>query len=105
MTITLSFLTRRGHCIYHRSIHGAGLLARLGHVSTKCDADGSNVALDTCSQAAFNKYHRLIFEHLNLLSDPKMVCAMSLGYADNTRVENTLASEQVPVEGFVRFHS
>ncbi|EUB76025.1 hypothetical protein PMI27_002201 [Pseudomonas sp. GM41(2012)] len=34
-----------------------------------------------------------------------MVYAKSLGYADNTRVENTLASEQVPVEGFVRFHS
>jgi len=61
--------------------------------------------LDTCPQAAFNKYHRLISEHLNLPSDQKMVCAMSLGYADNTKVENTLASERVPVEGFVQFHS
>lgn len=61
--------------------------------------------LDTCPQAAFNKYHRLIFEHLNLPSDQKMVCAMSLGYADNAKVENTLASKRVPVESFVRFHS
>ncbi|MNF85390.1 nitroreductase A [compost metagenome] len=61
--------------------------------------------LDTCPQAAFNKYHRLISEHLNLPSDQKMVCAMSLGYADNTKIENTLASERVPVEGFVQFHS
>ena len=61
--------------------------------------------LDTCPQAAFNKYHRLITEHLNLPSDQKMVCAMSLGYADSTKVENTLASERVPVEGFVLFHS
>lgn len=61
--------------------------------------------LDTCPQAAFNKYHRLISEHLNLPGDQKMVCAMSLGYADNTKVENTLASERVPVEGFVKFHS
>jgi nitroreductase len=61
--------------------------------------------LDTCPQAAFNKYHRLISEHLNLPSDQKMVCAMSLGYADNTKVENTLASERVPVEGFVQFHA
>jgi nitroreductase len=61
--------------------------------------------LDTCPQAAFNKYHRLISEHLNLPSDQKMVCAMSLGYADNTKVENTLASERVPVEDFVQFHA
>ncbi|MBW4793288.1 nitroreductase [Pseudomonas tolaasii] len=61
--------------------------------------------LDTCPQAAFNKYHRLITEHLNLPSDQKMVCAMSLGYADSTKVENTLASGRVPVEGFVQFHS
>lgn len=61
--------------------------------------------LDTCPQAAFNKYHRLITEHLNLPSDQKMVCAMSLGYADSTKVENTLTSGRVPVEGFVQFHS
>lgn len=61
--------------------------------------------LDTCPQAAFNRYHRLVEEHLSLPDDEILVCAMSLGRADNTRIENTLASERVPVDSFVKFHS
>ncbi|MHC8361642.1 nitroreductase [Pseudomonas sp. LS2P72] len=61
--------------------------------------------LDTCPQAAFNRYHRLVAEHLSLPEDEILVCAMSLGYADDSKIENTLSSERVPVESFVRFHS
>ncbi|MBW1248722.1 nitroreductase [Pseudomonas tolaasii] len=61
--------------------------------------------LDTCPQAAFNRYHRVVAEQLSLPDDEMLVCAMSLGYADNTKIENTLASERVPVGGFARFHS
>lgn len=60
--------------------------------------------LDTCPQAAFNRYHRLVAKHLNWPEDEIMVCAMSLGYADNSKVENTLVTSRVPLESFVRFH-
>ncbi|WP_025858346.1 nitroreductase [Pseudomonas sp. CHM02] len=60
--------------------------------------------LDTCPQAAFNRYHRLVAEQLSLPDDEIMVCAMSLGYADHSKIENTLASERIPAESFVRFH-
>jgi nitroreductase len=60
--------------------------------------------LDTCPQAAFNRYHRLVTEQLSLPDDEIMVCAMSLGYADDSKIENTLASERIPAQSFVRFH-
>ena len=32
-----------------------------------------------------------------------VVCGMSLGYADMSKVENTLVTEREPVSGFARF--
>lgn len=34
-----------------------------------------------------------------------LVCGMSLGYADPSRIENSLVSEREPLSGFVRFHA
>jgi len=59
--------------------------------------------LDTCPQAAFTQFHRVIGEFLQLPINEMVVCGMSLGYADMGRVENTLATEREPVAGFVRF--
>jgi len=59
--------------------------------------------LDTCPQAAFTQFHRVIKEQLSLSHDEMVVCGMSLGYADMTRVENTLETAREPVSGFARF--
>jgi nitroreductase len=59
--------------------------------------------LDTCPQAAFIHYHRIIAEHLQLSSDETVVCGMALGWVDPHKVENTLLTEREPVESFVRF--
>jgi nitroreductase len=59
--------------------------------------------LDTCPQAAFTQYHRIIAEHLALPEGEMVVCGMALGYADLSRVENTLRTERESVDGFVRF--
>jgi nitroreductase len=59
--------------------------------------------LDTCPQAAFTQYHKMIAEHLALPEGDMVVCGMALGYADLSRVENTLQTEREPVDGFVRF--
>ena len=59
--------------------------------------------LDTCPQAAFTQYHRIIAEHLHLPDNEMVVCGMALGYADLDRIENTLVTEREPVSGFVRF--
>ena len=59
--------------------------------------------LDTCPQAAFIGFHRIITEHLQLPASEMVVCGMSLGYADESAVENRLVTEREPVASFARF--
>ena len=59
--------------------------------------------LDTCPQAAFTQFHRVIARELNLGEDEMVVCGMSLGYADMSKIENQLVTEREPVMGFTRF--
>jgi nitroreductase len=59
--------------------------------------------LDTCPQAAFTQFHRIIREELSLPDNEMVVCGMSLGYADMNKVENTLQTDREPVSGFARF--
>jgi nitroreductase len=59
--------------------------------------------LDTCPQAAFTPYHRIVARHLALPPSQMLVCGMSLGWADPAAVENTLVTERAPVAEFTRF--
>jgi len=59
--------------------------------------------LDTCPQAAFTPFHRIIGQHLGLREDQTLVCGMSLGYADPAAVENSLVTEREPVANLARF--
>ena len=59
--------------------------------------------LDTCPQAAFTQFHRIIAKHLGLRDDQTVVCGMSLGHADPAAPENQLITEREPVAGFARF--
>ena len=59
--------------------------------------------LDTCPQAAFTPFHKIITEVLQLPPNEMVVCGMSLGFADPDRIENTLVTEREPVSGFARF--
>lgn len=59
--------------------------------------------LDTCPQAAFTQFHRIIERQLALSEAQMVVCGMSLGYADPAAAENTLVTEREPVAGFARF--
>lgn len=59
--------------------------------------------LDTCPQAAFTQFHRIIMEHLGAPAGHMLVCGMSLGHADPNAVENALVTEREPVSGFARF--
>ncbi|NWK44679.1 nitroreductase [Ralstonia pickettii] len=59
--------------------------------------------IDTCPQAAFTQFHRIIAEHLRLTDDEMVVCGMSMGYANPGAIENTLVTERAPVSEFTRF--
>ncbi|MCW2241372.1 nitroreductase [Azospirillum canadense] len=59
--------------------------------------------LDTCSQQAFAKYHRIIRRHLAIPDDEVLICGMALGHAEPAAVENRFDTERMPVSEFVRF--
>jgi len=59
--------------------------------------------LDTCPQAAFTQFHRIIMEHIGAPPNEMLVCGMSLGHADRAAVENQLQTERATVNEFARF--
>lgn len=61
--------------------------------------------LSTCPQAAFMKYHAIIRRELSLGAEEKFLVGMSLGYADDERVENQLVSDRAPASSFTVVHT
>jgi nitroreductase len=59
--------------------------------------------LDTCPQAAFTQFHKIIMPAIGASADEMLVCGMSLGHADPAAIENSLVTEREPVAGFARF--
>ncbi len=59
--------------------------------------------LDTCPQAAFTQFHRVIADVLQIPDSEQLVCGMALGFADPAKVENTLVTERAPLNEFVTF--
>jgi nitroreductase len=59
--------------------------------------------LDTCPQAAFTQFHRIIAAQLALPASQMVVCGMALGWADPDKIENTLVTAREPVSAFARF--
>jgi nitroreductase len=59
--------------------------------------------LHTCPQAAWNGFHSIILPHIGAGEGERMVCGMSLGYADETDIVNTLVTPRVPVNEFTHW--
>lgn len=59
--------------------------------------------LDTCPQAAFTQFHKIIAEELQLPEQEMVVCGMSLGFADMSKIENSLQTERAEVSVFAKF--
>jgi nitroreductase len=59
--------------------------------------------LDTCPQAAFIQFHQIISDVLQLPATEQVVCGMALGYADQSKIENSLVTQREPVSGFAKF--
>ena len=61
--------------------------------------------LDTCPQAAFTQFHRVIKGELGLGDHEMVVCGMALGHADPHAIANRLTTARAPVDEFATFHS
>jgi nitroreductase len=59
--------------------------------------------LDTCPQAAFTQFHRIIERQLELSEGEMVVCGMSMGHADPDAAENRLVTERAAVAEFAKF--
>ena len=59
--------------------------------------------LDTCPQAAFAKYHRIIKRHLGIPEERILLCGMALGHEDPSKIENNLRTDREPAANFTRF--
>ena len=70
-----------------------------GHFNPAARAHG----LDTCPQAAFTPFHRIVVDAIGAPAEEQLVCGMSLGMADMDAIENTLVTEREPVAHFARF--
>ena len=62
------------------------------------------LGLDTCPQAAFITYHRIVRRHLGIPDDEILASGMALGHADPAAPENRLETERAAVAEFTRFH-
>jgi nitroreductase len=60
--------------------------------------------LETCPQAAFANYHKVVREVLGLKDSDAIICGMSLGTEDKSSIINELVTDREPVEAFTTFH-
>ena len=61
------------------------------------------LGLHTCPQAAWIQFQEPVFEHLGIPGDQELVTGMSVGYADECAIENTLVSEREDVKKVAYF--
>ncbi len=59
--------------------------------------------LDTCAQAAWNRYAQVVLPHVGAGDNEMLVCGMSLGYADPAQVVNTFQTPREPVAAFTHW--
>ena len=56
--------------------------------------------LDTCPQAAWNGFAKIIMPHVGAGDNELLVCGMALGYADKTDIVNTFRTPRVAASEF-----
>jgi nitroreductase len=56
--------------------------------------------LDTCPQAAWNNYSKIILPGIGAEENEMLVCGMALGYADKDDIVNTFTTPRVSAEDF-----
>lgn len=59
--------------------------------------------LDTCPQAAWNRFHSVVLETLGATDQEELLCAVALGYANPNAIVNRFTTPREPVENFAVF--
>ena len=81
-------------------IMGGGSLVDTGMFLQNLMVAARAHGLDTCPQAAWNGFAKIILPHIGAGDQEMLVCGMALGYADPTDKVNTFHTPRVPVADF-----
>lgn len=84
-------------------VMGRGSLVDYGAFMQNIMVAARGRGLDTCPQAAWNGFSRIILPLIGAGPDEMLVCGMALGYADQSAVVNTLHTPRVPVSEFTHW--
>ena len=85
LMFTLDRVMGRGSLVDYGMFMQSFMMAARGH------------GLDTCPQAAWNGFSKIILPHLGAGEGEMLVCGMSLGYADPAALVNTFRTPRVPM--------
>jgi len=62
------------------------------------------LGLETCAQAAWAWFHRVVRRELDISDSEIVVCGMAIGHPDPDAIVNRLETTREPLDAFVRFH-
>ena len=81
-------------------VMGRGSLVDYGMFLQNIMVSARGQGLDTCPQAAWNGFSKIILPHIGAGEDEMLVCAMALGFADETALVNTFRTPRQGVQEF-----
>ena len=81
-------------------VMGRGSLVDYGMFLQNLMVAARGHGLDTCPQAAWNGFAKIILPHIGAEANEMLVCGMSLGYADPAALVNTFRTPRVPAGDF-----
>ncbi len=84
-------------------VMGRGSLLDYGMFMENIMVAARGHGLDTCPQAAWNGFAKIILPHIGAGPDEMLVCGMALGYADQSALVNAFHTPRAPVESFTRW--
>lgn len=82
----------------------AGALVDAGQFLAALMLAAREAGLDTCAQASFIDFHRVLRRHLDIPEDQIVVCGLALGHADREHPLDDLVTPREPVSAFATFH-
>ena len=78
-------------------VMGRGSLVDYGMFMQSLMVAARGHGLDTCPQAAWNGFAKIILPHIGAGEGEMLVCGMSLGYSDPAALVNTFRTPRVPM--------
>ena len=84
-------------------VMGRGSLVDVGMFLQNIMVAAKGHGLDTCPQAAWNGFSKIIMPHIGAPDNEMLICGIALGYADPADKVNTFHTPRVPAAEFTKW--